>query len=102
MTFLYKSSGEFEELRNEINQPDEHQKQEKFCRADKLALLITNSVYDEQQMGMKSLPDVKDDHKNMEHTIENMLDIPKENVFKVQEATFDKLEEVSKIVKVNI
>ena len=58
MNFLYKNSGEFEELKKEINQPDEHQKQEKFCQIDKLALLITNSVYDVQQMGMKSLPDV--------------------------------------------
>ena len=48
MTFLYKNSGEFEELKKEINQPDEHQKQEKFCRGDKLALIITNCVYNEQ------------------------------------------------------
>ena len=83
MNFLYKHSGEFEELIKEINQPDEYQKQEKFLRKDKFALLITNSVYDEQKMGMKSLPDVKDDHKNMEHTIDKLMDIPEEQIFKV-------------------
>ena len=66
---MYKNSGEFEELKKEINQPDEHQKREKFYRNDKLALLVTNCNYDEKKMGMKSLPDVKDDQKNMEYTI---------------------------------
>ena len=69
LNFLYKNSGEFDELKKEILQPNEHQKQEKFCRIDKLALLITNCVYDEQQMGMKNLPDVLDDRKNMQYTI---------------------------------
>ena len=45
-------------------------------------------------MGMRSLPFVRDDHRNMEHTIEKLMDIPHENIYKVQEATFDKLEEV--------
>ena len=45
-------------------------------------------------MGMKSLPDVEVDRKNMEHTIDKMMEIPQENIFKVEEATFDKLEDV--------
>ena len=48
MNFLYKNSGEFEDLKKEINQPDEFQKQEKFDRIDKLALIITNCDYDEK------------------------------------------------------
>ena len=32
-------------------------------------------------MGMVSLPDVKDDRKNMQYTIQNMFDIPLENIF---------------------
>ena len=102
MNFLYKNSGEFEELKKEINQPDEYQKQEKFCQIDKLALLITNCNYDEQQMGMVSLPDVKDDRKNMQYTIQNMFDIPLENIFQVPEATSDQLDDVSNKVKVNV
>ena len=53
-------------------------------------------------MGMESLPAVKDDHKNMEHTIDKLMDIPQENIFKVQEATFDKLDEILKMVKVYV
>ena len=32
-------------------------------------------------MGMSSLPDVKDDRKNMQYMIQEMLDIPLENIF---------------------
>ena len=60
----------------EINEPDKNQKQEKFFRHDKLALIVTNSIYDVKQMGMKSLPHVVNDRKNMKHTIKNLLNIP--------------------------
>ena len=38
----------------------------------------------------------------MSHTIEKMMDIPEENIFKIQEATFDQLEEVTKKIRVNV
>ena len=76
ISFLYKSSGIFEKLKKEIDQPDKNQKQEKFYRNDKLALLITNCDYDVKFMGMQNLPDVKDDRKNMKHTVKNMMGIP--------------------------
>ena len=53
-------------------------------------------------MGMNSLPFVIDDRKNMKHTIVNMLGVPKENIFEVEESTFDQLEDISKILKVSI
>ena len=43
---------------------------------------------------MENLPDVEDDRKNMKHMIEFMLDVPKENIFEVQEATYEQLDEV--------
>ena len=54
--------------------------------------MITNIVYDENQMGMKSLPDVADDRKNMKHTITNMLNIPLENIFEIEDGKLDKLD----------
>ena len=40
-------------------------------------------------MGMQNLPDVKDDRKNMKHTVKNMMDIPLENIYEVEEGSFD-------------
>ena len=37
---------------------------------------------------MKSLPAVLDDHKNIKQTIK-MLHIPEENVFEIQDASFN-------------
>ena len=45
-------------------------------------------------MGMKSLPDVADDRKNMKHTIKNMMNIPIENIFEVEDGTYDQLDGV--------
>ena len=42
---------------------------------------------------MKSLPAVVDDHKNIKQTIK-MLHIPEENVFEIQDATFDQMEDI--------
>ena len=42
---------------------------------------------------MKSLPAVEDDHKNIKQTIK-MLHIPDENVYEIQDATFDEMEEI--------
>ena len=44
---------------------------------------------------MKSLPAVEDDHKNIKQTIK-MLHIPDENVYEIQDATFDQMEEIKK------
>ena len=40
-------------------------------------------------MGMKSLPHVKDDRKNMKHTIKAMMNIPSENIFEVEDGTIE-------------
>ena len=45
-------------------------------------------------MGMKSLPDVADDRKNMKHTITNMINIPHENIFEIEDGTLNKLDYV--------
>ena len=53
-------------------------------------------------MGMNSLPDVKDDRKNMQYMIQNMINIPYANIFEVPEATSDQLDDVTNKVKVNV
>ena len=45
-------------------------------------------------MGMKSLPYVKDDRKNMKHTIEKMMNIPTENTIEVEDGTLEQLDKV--------
>ena len=89
MSFLYKSSNDFDQLMKEINQPDQFQKQEKFNRHDKYALFITNSVYDYDRIGMKSLPHVINDRNTMKTTITKMMDIPEENIFQYDESTHE-------------
>ena len=51
---------------------------------------------------MKSLPDVADDRKNMKHTIKNMMNIPIENIFEVEDGTYDQLDGVQKNLRVHI
>ena len=43
---------------------------------------------------MSSLPAANDDYKNMKHTVEQMMGVPKENIFDIKDATFDQLEKV--------
>ena len=43
-------------------------------------------------MGMKPLPEVKDDEQNMQYVIEHMLGIPSDNIYIVPEASYDELE----------
>ena len=45
-------------------------------------------------MGMPSLRYVVDDRKNMKHVIEEMLNIPAENIVEVEEGTHEKLDGV--------
>ena len=45
-------------------------------------------------MGMKNLPYVKDDRKNMKHTIEAMMNIPKDNIIEVEDGTIEQLDKV--------
>ena len=51
---------------------------------------------------MKSLPDVADDRKNMKHTITNMMNIPHENIFEIEDGTFNRLDKVQKNLRVEI
>ena len=43
---------------------------------------------------MKSLPHVKDDRKNMRHTIKAMMNIATENIIEVEDGTLDQLDNV--------
>ena len=45
-------------------------------------------------MGMKSLPFVSDDKKNMKHVIEEMMNISTANIIEVEEGTHEQLEKV--------
>ena len=43
-------------------------------------------------MGMKSLPYVKNDRKNMKHTIKTMMNIPTQNIIEVEDGTPEQLD----------
>ena len=45
-------------------------------------------------MGMPSPRYVVDDRKNMKHVIEEMMNIPAENIVEVEEGTHEQLDEV--------
>ena len=45
-------------------------------------------------MGMRNLLYVKDDRKNMKHTIKAMMNIPSENIFEVEDGTLEQLDKV--------
>ena len=58
LTFLQKHKGDFEKLKEEIEQPDKNQKQERFRKDDKFALVLSNKTYDTSKTTMKDLPAV--------------------------------------------
>ena len=93
LEFMHKYSGDFENLKAEISQPDKNQKQETFRVEDKFALVLSNKTYDPEKTTMKSLPAVEDDHRNIKQTVK-MLQIPDENIFEIHDATFDQMEEI--------
>ena len=45
-------------------------------------------------MGMPSLPFVEDDRKNMKHVVEEMMNIPAENIVEVEECTLEQVDNV--------
>ena len=51
---------------------------------------------------MKSLPYVKDDRKNMKHTIDAMMNIPSENIIEVEDGTLEQLDNVQINLRVQI
>ena len=63
LNFLHKYSGEYEKLQKEMAQPNKNQKQEKFKKRDKLAIIISNEKYGKTIMA--DLSAVKDDHLNI-------------------------------------
>ena len=58
LTFLQKHKGDFDKLKEEIEQPDKNQKQERFRKDDKFALVLSNKTYDTSKTTMKDLPAV--------------------------------------------
>ena len=94
LTFLQKHKGDFEKLKDEIEQPDKNQKQEKFRKEDKFALILSNMTYNTSKTTMKDLPAVQDDHRNIKQTVQ-MLNIPEENVFEAENVTYDKMIEIT-------
>ena len=94
LTFLHKHSGEFDKLKEEIEQPDKNQKREKFRNDDKFALILSNMTYDKARTTMHDLPAVKDDHKNMIQSTK-MLQVPDENIYQAEEFKYDEIEEIT-------
>ena len=72
-------------------QPNKNQKQEKFKRRDKLAIIISNEKYGKTIMA--DLSAVKDDHLNIRQTVE-MMNIPDVNVFEIRDATWRQMEDL--------
>ena len=91
LTFLHKHSGEFDKLKEEIEQPDKNQKREKFRNEDKFALILSNMTYDKARTTMHDLPAVKDDHKNMIQSTK-MLQVPDENIYQAEEFKYDEID----------
>ena len=49
---------------------------------------------------MPSLKFVENDRKNMKHVIEEMMNIPKQNIIEVQDGAFEQLEDVYRKLRV--
>ena len=64
-------------------------------------MLITNSVYDKDRMGMSSLPAAKNDHQTMKSTITKLMDIPESNVFEIAEGTKEQLDKKINLLSMN-
>ena len=84
-------SQKMDEMRRELQNPEEFQPNEKFDY--KYALIVGNQTYNEKYITLPSLPAVVDDLKNAKHTVK-MMNIPQENTFVLQDASYADLDEI--------
>ena len=78
LNYMQPHSQKMDEMRRELQNPEEFQPNEKFDY--KYALIVGNQTYNKKYITLDSLPAVADDLKNAKHTVK-MMNIPQENTF---------------------
>ena len=78
------------QMKSELQNPQNFQPNELFLRSTKFALIICNEFYDKRYITLGDLPAVVDDLRNAKHTVKLMGILP-ENTFVMKNVSHDEL-----------
>ena len=88
--YMEPHSQRMNQMKNELQNPQNFMPLEKFCDLTKFAVLLCNEDYDQMYTTMDSLPAVKDDLKVARQTVKMMGILP-ENTKEMYNAQYDEI-----------